>query len=149
MIKTGTTTVNDHYFFPESIIKAVNKSGIRAELTRVLMNSDGNLDERYNELETLITNYTNKYETISINVGIHGLYTANQECIEKAIKLAKSNSLNIHMHYLEITKNTKILWLIIILKNLMKLSINISKKLLVFLHIVSNCKIKILKYLKT
>ncbi len=101
MIKTGTTTVNDHYFFPESIIKAVNKSGIRAELTRVLMNSDGNLDERYNELEALITNYTNKYETISINVGIHGLYTANQECIEKAIKLAKSNNLNIHMHYLE------------------------------------------------
>lgn len=101
MIKTGTTTVNDHYFFPESIIKAVNKSGIRAELTRVLMNSDNNLDERYNELENLITNYSNKYETISINVGIHGLYTANQECIEKAISLAKSHNLNIHMHYLE------------------------------------------------
>lgn len=101
MIKTGTTTVNDHYFFPESIIKAVNKSGMRAELTRVLMNSDGNLEQRYKELENLITTSSNKYENITINVGIHGLYTANQECIEKAIELAKSHNLNIHMHYLE------------------------------------------------
>lgn len=101
MLKTGTTTVNDHYFFPESIIKAVQKSGMRAELTRVLMNSDGNLEQRYKELENLISTYSNKYENITINVGIHGLYTANQECIEKAIELAKSHNLNIHMHYLE------------------------------------------------
>lgn len=101
MLKTGTTTVNDHYFFPESIIKAVQKSGMRAELTRVLMNSDGNLEQRYKELENLISTYSNKYENITINVGIHGLYTANQECIEKAIRLAKSHNLNIHMHYLE------------------------------------------------
>lgn len=40
MIKTGTTTVNDQYFFPESIIKAVVESGIRAELTRVVMDAD-------------------------------------------------------------------------------------------------------------
>ncbi len=101
MIKTGTTTVNDHYFFPESIIKAVNKSGVRAHLTRVLMNSDGNLEQRYKELENLITTYSNKHANITITVGIHGLYTANQECIEKAISLAKSHNLNIHMHYLE------------------------------------------------
>lgn len=101
MIKSGTTTVNDQYFFPESIIKAILQSGMRAELTRVLMDIDNNLDSRFSELQDLINNYNNKYENIYISVGIHGLYTASQNCIEKAIKLAKDNSLNIHMHYLE------------------------------------------------
>ena len=101
MIKTGTTTVNDQYFFPENIIKAVLKSGIRAELTRVAMDIDGKMEERFLELNNLITKYNQKNENIYINVGIHGLYTSSQTCIERAIKLAKDNNLNIHMHYLE------------------------------------------------
>lgn len=101
MIKTGTTTVNDHYFFPESILKAVLQSGIRAELTRVVMNSDGEMEERFSELEELIKNKQNYSDNISISVGIHGLYTANKACIERAIELAKFYDLNIHMHYLE------------------------------------------------
>ena len=101
MIKTGTTTVNDQYFFPNSIIKAVLESGIRAELTRVVMDAGGGLEERFSELEKLIANYNNKYDNLYISVGIHGLYTASQICIERAIKLAKDNNLNIHMHYLE------------------------------------------------
>lgn len=104
MIKTGTTTVNDHYFFPDSIIKAVNESGIRAELTRVVMDVDGEMDERFSELESLIQTSHNKYDTIYISVGIHGLYTASKDCIEKAIEIAKKYNLNIHMHYLENSK---------------------------------------------
>lgn len=106
MIKTGTTTVNDHYFFPDSIIKAVNESGIRAELTRVVMDVDGEMDERFSELESLIQTSHNKYDTIYISVGIHGLYTASKECIEKAIEIAKKYNLNVHMHYLENSKET-------------------------------------------
>lgn len=101
MIKSGTTTVNDQYFFSENIIDAVNKSGIRAELTRVVMDAGGGMDTRFEELEKLIQNYNLKYNNIYISVGIHGLYTASQSCIDRAIKLAKDNSLNIHMHYLE------------------------------------------------
>lgn len=104
MIKTGTTTVNDHYFFPDSIIKAVNESGIRAELTRVVMDVDGEMAERFSELESLIQTSHNKYDTIYISVGIHGLYTASKDCIEKAIEIAKKYNLNIHMHYLENSK---------------------------------------------
>ena len=106
MIKTGTTTVNDHYFFPNSIIDAVNKSGIRAELTRVVMDVDGKMDERFAELESLIENSSNKYDNIYISVGIHGLYTASEKCIKKAIEIAKNHNLNIHMHYLENSKES-------------------------------------------
>lgn len=101
MIKTGTTTVNDQYFFHEGIIRALIESGIRCELTRVVMDADGGLEKRFVELESLIKNYNNKYDNIYINVGIHGLYTASQICINRAIELAKKYNLNIHMHYLE------------------------------------------------
>ena len=101
MIKTGTTTVNDQYFFSESIIKALAESGMRAELTRVIMDADGGMKKRFDELESLITNYNGKYDNIYINIGIHGLYTTSQVCIDKAIALAKKHNLNIHMHYLE------------------------------------------------
>ena len=101
MIKTGTTTVNDQYFFSEDIIKAVVESGIRAELTRVVMDIDNNLNGRFSELEKLINNYNGKYSNVYINVGIHGLYTTSQIGVTKCIELAKKHNLNIHMHYLE------------------------------------------------
>lgn len=106
MIKTGTTTVNDQYFFPESIAKAVIKSGIRCELTRTIMDINGGIDERISDLENFINTYNNKYDNLYINVGIHGLYTASKQCIEKAIALAKKYNLNIHMHYLENSKES-------------------------------------------
>ena len=99
MIKTGTTTVNDHYFFPESVINAVHTAGMRAEITRVLMDIGGDLEPRIIELENLIKNYLNKYDTISINVGIHGFYTASNICVEKARVLAKKYNLNVHIHF--------------------------------------------------
>lgn len=104
MIKTGTTTVNDQYFFQESIAKAVIESGIRCELTRTIMDAGGNGDERLKELENFIKEYNNKYENLYINVGIHGLYTTSEQCVEKAISLAQKYGLNIHMHYLENSK---------------------------------------------
>lgn len=101
MIKTGTTTVNDQYFFPESIIKATVESGIRCELTRVVMDAGGGMQERFDELENLVKSNSNKYPNVYISVGIHGLYTASKICIERAIQIAKQYNLNIHMHYLE------------------------------------------------
>ena len=104
MIKTGTTTVNDQYFFPDNIAQAVINSGIRCELTRTIMDASGSLDERLKELENFIIKYNNKYDNLYINVGIHGLYTASERCVQKSIELAKKYNLNIHMHYLENSK---------------------------------------------
>lgn len=101
MIKTGTTTVNDHYFFPESVIKAVATSGMRAEVTRVLMDVADDLGPRVKELENILENYLNKYDTITINVGVHGLYTASAQCVEIAKSLAKKYSTNVHIHFCE------------------------------------------------
>ena len=74
MIKTGSTTINDMYFFTDEIIKAALESGIRLQTTRTLMGYDKNDESRLNELKELLNKYKEE-ETISFNAGIHGLYT--------------------------------------------------------------------------
>lgn len=104
MIKTGTTTFNDQYFMAESTIKAVLETGLNMHTTRTIMDLSGDGDIKLKELEDLINRYNNKYENITINAGIHGLYTTSRECVEKAVRLAKKYNLYIHMHFAENTK---------------------------------------------
>lgn len=102
MIKTGTTTINDMYAMTESIIKAMRESGIRLQTTRTLM-SMGNPEERLIELQDLINKYKNTEERLSLNVGIHGLYTTNEEYVERCLELAHKNKLPVHIHFCENT----------------------------------------------
>lgn len=99
MIKTGTTTVNDMYFFTEDIIKAAVEAGLRIQTTRTLMGYEAKEEERIKELENLINNYNE--DTVSFNVGIHGLYTSNREYVQKCVEFAKEKNLPIHMHFCE------------------------------------------------
>lgn len=101
MIYSGTTTANDMYFLPEGIIKAVKDTGIRIQMSRCLMDIDGNGESRKKELEKLLEKYSNKNETISFNIGIHGFYTNSEKNIEESVKLAKKYKLPINMHFCE------------------------------------------------
>jgi len=104
MIKTGTTTINDMYFMTKDIIKAATDTGVRMQTTRTLMDLIGDGDTRIQELEELIKEYSNKEETISFNIGIHGFYTTNAPYIEKCVALAKKYNLPIHIHFCENAK---------------------------------------------
>ena len=101
MIASGTTTINDHYFMSENIIKAAIEKGVRIELTRTLMDSDGQGDKRLEELQDLLEKYQGKNENISFSIGIHGLYTSSPDYVKKATDLARKYNLNIHMHFCE------------------------------------------------
>ena len=107
MIKTGTTTVNDHYFYPESVISAIAKSGMRGEVTRVLMDINNDLDGRIDELINIIEKHKNANDNITINVGVHGLYTASKDCLIKAVQIAKKYNLNFHIHFCENTSEVE------------------------------------------
>lgn len=100
MIKTGTTCFNDQYFMTNAIISAATKVGIRAHCTRTLMDISGGIEERLEELEKLINKYLNS-DMVTINVGIHSLYTCTKECVERAVDLAKKYNLYVHMHFAE------------------------------------------------
>ena len=101
MIKTGTTLANDQYFMTEDTIKAAIDTGMRMQVTRTV-NDVGNAgNQRLEELEKLILEYNGKYENITLNIGIHGLYTTGKETLKKLINLAEKYSLPVHMHFCE------------------------------------------------
>lgn len=107
MISTGTTTANDQYFMAESTIRAAVETGVRLQLTRTV-NDVGNMqEERIEGLKDLIQAYNKRYDQITLNVGIHGLYTTGKETVEKMVELAKENELPIHMHFCENTKEVE------------------------------------------
>lgn len=101
MISTGTTLANDQYFMTEDTIKAANDTKMRLQVTRTV-NDVGELGkQRLEELEKLILEYNGKYENITLNIGIHGLYTTGRETLEKLVELAEKYSLPVHMHFCE------------------------------------------------
>jgi len=107
MISTGTTTANDQYFMAEETIKAACKIGMRLQVTRTINDVGSIGEDRIKELEELIKEFNHKYNNITLNVGIHGLYTTKEETLKKAIDIAKKNNLPIHMHFCENTKETE------------------------------------------
>lgn len=102
MIETGCTCINDMYFMTEDIIKATLESGVRLQTTRTLMGHNKEDLIRLDELNNLLENY--KYETITFNAGIHGLYTSNEEYVKKCVDFAEEKNLPIHMHFCENTQ---------------------------------------------
>ena len=103
MISTGTTCVNDHYFFSEEIRKALTKSKMRAVITRVLMDNDGKeaSENRINEFINLYETRDEDNKLITYSVAPHGLYTCSGEVLVKARELAIKHNLPIHVHFLE------------------------------------------------
>lgn len=102
MIKSGTTTFNDHYFFEDETAKATIKSGMRGMLSRVIINEGNEAQKRIEEAEKLYNDYNNAGEgRIKVVVGIHAPYTCPPKTIESGIALAKKYNIPIHIHYLE------------------------------------------------
>ena len=103
MISTGTTCVNDHYFFSEEIRKALEKSKMRAMITRVLMDSDGKeaSENRINEFIHLYETRNKEDNLISYSVAPHGLYTCSDNLLKISENLARQYNLPIHTHFLE------------------------------------------------
>ena len=103
MIATGTTCVNDHYFMTESIRKAAKDVGLRAVLTRVLMDTDGKDagKQRINEFQELYETREKDNDLITYTVSPHSLYTCSDDCLQEAAKLAKQYELPVHVHFLE------------------------------------------------
>ena len=103
MISTGTTCVNDHYFFSKKIREALEKSKMRAMITRVLMDSDSKeaSSVRIQEFTELYETRNKENNLITYSVAPHGLYTCSGEVLQEARELALKYKLPIHVHFLE------------------------------------------------
>ena len=100
MIKTGTTTSSDMYFFHNGAVKAIEETKMRCLFTSCLVDITNDGDQRIEEFRDLYNRYKDN-ELIKLSVAPHALYTCNLEYLKKCSKLATELDLPVHMHYLE------------------------------------------------
>lgn len=106
MIKTGTTCFGDMYFFEEQIAKAVDETGIRANLSVGMTNNNTDFDvasdRDINAQTELYNNWHGKADgRIRVSAGPHSVYTTTLEYLKACAELAKQLSIGIHIHILE------------------------------------------------
>ena len=102
MIKSGTTTFNDHYFFEEQTAKMAEELGMRAILSRCIIGDGEEAQVRLDEAEELYNEWHNKCDgRIKVCIGIHAPYTCPPDTIKKSVELADRLGTPIHIHYLE------------------------------------------------
>lgn len=101
MISTGTTCVNDQYFMPEQIREAAVNIGVRAVITRPIVDMGGDLQTRINEFREFYESRDENNDLITYSVAPHSLYTCSDKALEACASLAKEYNLPIHVHFLE------------------------------------------------
>lgn len=107
LIKSGTTTFSDMYFYMEDVARAVDEAGIRAVLSYGMIDF-GDAERRENEIKENMTlfNACNGMADGRIKVffGPHSPYTASEELLVKVRELANEYNIGIHIHVSETQK---------------------------------------------
>ena len=89
MIKSGTTTFSDMYFYMDGVAQAVEESGIRSVLSYGMIDF-GDAEKRENEFKeniSLIKNFNNTADgRITTMFGPHSVYTASVDLLERVRK---------------------------------------------------------------
>ena len=110
MIKSGTTTFNDMYFFMEDVAKSVEKSGIRGCLSYGMIDF-GDFEKRENEFReniSLIKKCNNTANgRIKTFFGPHSTFTTSKELLERVRQEANKYGVGIHIHMNETEKEIK------------------------------------------
>lgn len=107
MIMTGTTSFADMYYFEDQTIKALEKSKMRAQISRGLTLEDKNYKKIEENIE-LFKKYENSQDgRINIAFGPHAVYTTDKNYLKEINKYAKKYNMPIHIHLSETkTENT-------------------------------------------
>lgn len=102
MIKSGTTTFADMYFFMNDVAKAVEQSGIRASLSRGMIGVAPTAQLALEESEAFVRDWHGRADgRITTMLGPHAPYTCPPDYLEKVMNLAKKYNVGIHIHLAE------------------------------------------------
>lgn len=105
MIKAGTTSFADMYFFCEETVRACKEMNIRAQISRGLAIPDKNFSKIKENI-----NLSNAYANdglIDIGLGPHAVYTADLDYLKKVSDYAQEYKLPIHIHLSETKKENE------------------------------------------
>ena len=107
LIKSGTTTFSDMYFYMEDVARAVDEAGIRAVLSYGMIDF-GDAERREAEIKENLTLFENCNGVadgrIKVFFGPHSPYTASEELLIKVRQLADEYNMGIHIHVSETQK---------------------------------------------
>ena len=102
MLKSGTTTFADMYFFMDKVAEAVAETGIRASLARGMIGEAPDAEEKLAESVSLYKNWHGQANgRIRVMFGPHAPYTCSPDYLQKIIREAGNLGAEIHMHLSE------------------------------------------------
>lgn len=107
LIKSGTTTFSDMYFYMEDVARAIDDAGIRAVLSYGMIDF-GDAEKRESELKENLDLFNScngiADGRIKVFFGPHSPYTASEELLIKTRQLADEYNMGIHIHVSETEK---------------------------------------------
>ena len=107
LIKSGTTTFSDMYFYMEDVARAVEDAGIRAVLSYGMIDF-GDAEKREGEIEENLQLFKScngmADGRIKVFFGPHSPYTASEDLLIKVRELADEYNMGIHIHVSETEK---------------------------------------------
>lgn len=106
MIKTGTTTFNDHYWYMPMAYKAAVEMGLRSALAYVICDrNDPQESERQKvQCREMYEQTLSWGDEASFVIAIHAIYSVSEPMILWAVEFARSRGLRIHIHLSETKK---------------------------------------------
>ncbi len=103
LLQSGVTTINDMYFHMDSVVKAIDETGIRAIVGYGMIDLN-NEQKRLAELKEerrFIENTIGRYSRIMVSVTPHAANTCSSDLLKESIALAKEFDIPIHIHLSE------------------------------------------------
>jgi len=102
MIKSGTTTFADMYFCMDEVAQAVDKTGIRACLSRGMIGIGPESEQAIADSRDLVSKWHNHGDgRITVMLGPHAPYTCPPEYLQRVADLAGELDVGIHIHVAE------------------------------------------------
>ncbi len=111
MIKTGTTTFADMYFFSDAIAEETEKAGMRAVMGEAILDFPTNSYKKTAEAISKAVNFIEKWKSSNlINPALifHSTYTVQKETLLTIKELAKKHNVRLHTHASETQKEVKL-----------------------------------------
>lgn len=109
MIKTGTTTFNDHYWHMPMGCKAAMEMGLRAALAYVILDrNEPGEDERQKAQCQEMYEYSLQWgDSTQFVIAIHAIYSVSEPLMLWAVDFARRHGLKIHIHVSETEKEVR------------------------------------------
>ena len=106
MIKTGTTTFNDHYWYMPMAYKAATEMGLRSVLAYVICDRNDPRESERQKIQCMkMYEQTKEWgDTASFAVAIHAIYSVSEPMMLWAADFARKHGARIHIHVSETEK---------------------------------------------